>query len=605
MQAPTPQIAEKIPYLPDKPGVYIWKNAKDEVIYVGKALSLKHRVRSYLSGSSKDLKTQQLVAHIAALDYIITNSEAEAFLLEANLIKQYQPKYNVMLKDDKQYPYVKISLNEPFPRVFVTRELIKDGGKYFGPYTDVRSLRRTLRSFEWLFPIRDCKRKIPIGAVVFKKACINYQLGKCTAPCIGKISQGQYMLIVNKLLRFFEGKYDEVLDEYRDEMNHLSEELRFEEAAKIRDRILAIQKIQKRQSVMYADKRNLDIIGFYQEENDAICLVLKMQEGAIVNQENYPMKNLALENRSSILGAFLKLYYSQAEQIPNKILLPFEPEDYEALNSWLNGKLSLPQRGDKSKLLAMAKRNAFHIVEEKKLAHMRKANRTIFPIQELKEALGFDKLPRKIVCMDISTIQGTDTVSSAVYFENGKAKKKYYRHFIIRDIQTQNDFAALQETLGRFLHEIDKEPEMKPDLFIIDGGKGQLSATNEILKNSDYRDIRIVSLAKRAEEIFLPQRCESVILSRSSSALRMVTRIRDEAHHFAISFHRKRRSKRTLISELEDIPGIGENTKFILLKELGSVENIRNANIETLQTIKGIGEISAKNIYEFFHKEQK
>jgi excinuclease ABC subunit C len=605
MQAPTPQIAEKIPYLPDKPGVYIWKNAKDEVIYVGKALSLKHRVRSYLSGSSKDLKTQQLVAHIAALDYIITNSEAEAFLLEANLIKQYQPKYNVMLKDDKQYPYVKITLNEPFPRVFVTRELIKDGGKYFGPYTDVRSLRRTLRSFEWLFPIRDCKRKIPIGAVVFKKACINYQLGKCTAPCTGKISQGQYMQIVNKLLRFFEGKYDEVLDEYRDEMNLLSEELRFEEAAKIRDRILAIQKIQKRQSVMYADKRNLDIIGFYQEENDAICLVLKMQEGAIVNQENYPMKNLALENRSSILGAFLKLYYSQAEQIPNEILLPFEPEDYEALNSWLNGKLSLPQRGDKSKLLAMAKRNAFHIVEEKKLAHMRKANRTIFPIQELKEALGFDKLPRKIVCMDISTIQGTDTVSSAVYFENGKAKKKYYRHFIIRDIQTQNDFAALQETLGRFLHEIDKEPEMKPDLFIIDGGKGQLSATNEILKNSDYRDIRIVSLAKRAEEIFLPQRSESVILSRSSSALRMVTRIRDEAHHFAISFHRKRRSKRTLISELEDIPGIGENTKFILLKELGSVENIRNANIETLQTIKGIGEISAKNIYEFFHKEQK
>jgi excinuclease ABC subunit C len=605
MQAPTPQIAEKIPYLPDKPGVYIWKNAKDEVIYVGKALSLKHRVRSYLSGSSKDLKTQQLVAHIAALDYIITNSEAEAFLLEANLIKQYQPKYNMMLKDDKQYPYVKITLNEPFPRVFVTRELIKDGGKYFGPYTDVRSLRRTLRSFEWLFPIRDCKRKIPIGAVVFKKACINYQLGKCTAPCTGKISQGQYMQIVNKLLRFFEGKYDEVLDEYRDEMNLLSEELRFEEAAKIRDRILAIQKIQKRQSVMYADKRNLDIIGFYQEENDAICLVLKMQEGAIVNQENYPMKNLALENRSSILGAFLKLYYSQAEQIPNEILLPFEPEDYEALNSWLNGKLSLPQRGDKSKLLAMAKRNAFHIVEEKKLAHMRKANRTIFPIQELKEALGFDKLPRKIVCMDISTIQGTDTVSSAVYFENGKAKKKYYRHFIIRDIQTQNDFAALQETLGRFLHEIDKEPEMKPDLFIIDGGKGQLSATNEILKNSDYRDIRIVSLAKRAEEIFLPQRSESVILSRSSSALRMVTRIRDEAHHFAISFHRKRRSKRTLISELEDIPGIGENTKFILLKELGSVENIRNANIETLQTIKGIGEISAKNIYEFFHKEQK
>jgi excinuclease ABC subunit C len=605
MQAPTPQIAGKLPYLPDKPGVYLWKNSKDEVIYVGKALSLKSRIKSYLSSSQKDPKTEQLVAHVAALEYIITSSEAEAFLLEANMIKRFQPKYNVLLKDDKRYPYVKVTLNEPFPRIFVSRDVVKDGSRYFGPYTDVRALRRTLRNFEWLFPIRDCTRKIPIGAVVFKKACINYQLGKCTAPCIGKISQGQYMQIVNKLIRFFEGKYDEVLEEYREEMNILSDALRYEEAAKIRDRIIAIQKIQKRQSVMYADRRNIDIIGFYQEEQDAICLVLRMQEGAIINQENYPLKNLALESRESILGSFLKLYYSQKEELPQEILLPFEPTDYPALAQWLNGKTSLPQRGDKSKLLAMAKRNAFHIIEEKKLAHMRKASRTIFPIQELKEALGFDKLPRKIVCMDISTIQGTDTVSSAVYFENGKTKKKYYRHFIIRSIDTQNDFAALQETLSRFLLEIDKDPEMKPDLFIIDGGKGQLSGTHEILNNSNYRDIRIVSLAKRAEEIFLPGNSESVILARSSSALRLVTRIRDEAHRFAISFHRSRRSKRTLISELEAIPGIGESTKFILLKELGSVDSIRSADLNSLMSIKGIGAKTAQSIYDFFHKEQE
>ncbi|MCB5256173.1 MAG: excinuclease ABC subunit UvrC [Candidatus Cloacimonadaceae bacterium] len=603
MQAPTPQIAEKLPYLPDKPGVYLWKNADNEVIYVGKALSLKHRVKSYLSSGAKDPKTEQLVKHIAALDYIITASENEAFLLEANMIKRFQPKYNVMLKDDKRYPYVKITLNEAFPRVFVSRDLVKDGSRYFGPYTDVRSLRRTLRSFEWLFPIRDCKRNIPIGAVVFKKACINYQLGKCSAPCIGKISQGQYMQIVDKVIRFFEGKYEAVLDDYRQEMNALSEELRYEEAARIRDRILAIQKIQKRQSVVYADHRDIDIIGFYQEENDAICLVLRMQEGAIVNQENYPMKNIALESRESILTSFLKLYYAQKEELPQEILLPFEPLEYEALSQWLKGLLSLPQRGDKAKLLAMAKRNAFSLIEEKKLAHMRKANRTIFPIQELKETLGFDKLPRKIVCMDISTIQGTDTVSSAVYFENGKAKKKYYRHFIIRDIQTQNDFAALQETLTRFLTEIDKDPDMKPDLFIIDGGKGQLSATNEVLCNSAYADVRIVSLAKRAEEIFLPGNSESVILARSSSALRLITRIRDEAHRFAISFHRSRRRKRTLKSELEEIPGIGENTKFILLKELGSVESIKDANIDTLTNIKGIGEKTALSIYNYFHKE--
>ncbi len=604
MQAPTPQIESKLAFLPDRPGVYLWKNAKDDVIYVGKAMSLKHRVPSYLSASVKDPKTQQLVAHIAALDYIITSSEAEAFLLEASLIKRHQPKYNVSLRDDKSYPFVKITLNEPFPRIFITRDVVKDGGRYFGPYTDVKSLRRTLRDFEWLFPIRDCKRNIPIGKVIFDKACINYQLGKCTAPCIGKISQGQYMVIVNKLIRFFEGKYDELLQEYQEEMNQLSAELHFEEAAKIRDRIIAIQRIQTRQIVFFADRRNIDIIGLYQEEKDAVAVVIRMLEGSIINQENYPLKNISLDSQESILASFLKLYYSQKEELPQEILLPFAPDDYDAINQWLQNKLVLPQRGEKSKLIAMAKRNAFHLVEERKLAHLRKANRTIYPIQELKEALALSKLPRRIVCMDISTIQGTDTVSSAVFFINGKPKKKFYRHFIIRDIETQNDYAALQETLRRFMDEIDKDQDMKPDLFIIDGGKGQLSATNEILQDSPYRDISIVSLAKRAEEIFLPGRSESVILARSSSALRLVTSIRDEAHRFAINFHRKRRSKRTLTSELEEIPGIGEQTKFLLLKALGSVENVRSAELETLTSIKGIGPKTAQNIHDFFHKEQ-
>jgi excinuclease ABC subunit C len=603
MEAPTPQIEKKLAFLPDSPGVYLWKNSEDEVIYVGKALSLKHRIKSYLSAGTKDIKTEHLVANIAGLEYIITASEAEAFLLEASMIKRHQPKYNVLLKDDKRYPFVKVSLNEPFPRIFVTREVKQDGARYFGPYTDVRALRRTLRNFEWLFPIRDCKRKIPIGKVVFEKACINYQLGKCTAPCIGMISQGLYMQIVNKLIRFFEGKYEEVLNEYIAEMNELSAAMRFEEAAKIRDRIIEIQKIQKRQSVFYADKRNIDIVGFYQEEKDAVALILKMQEGAIINQENYPLKNLNHESRDSILASFLKLYYAQRDDLPQEILLPFAPQDFDAINGWLKNRLILPQRGEKTKLIAMAKRNAFHLVEAKKLAHLRKANRTIYPIQELKEILGFDKLPRKIVCMDISTIQGTDTVSSAVYFENGKSKKKYYRHFIIRESETQNDFAALQETLKRFLAELDKDPQMKPDLFIIDGGKGQLSATNEILRASKYSEIKIISLAKRAEEIFLPGKSESVILARSSSALRLITGIRDEAHRFAITFHRKRRSKRTLNSELEEIPGIGEQSKFILLKELGSVDRVREADIDSLTKIKGIGVKTAQTIYNHFHKE--
>ncbi len=604
MEPPTQKIAQKAAFLPDNPGVYLWKDKDDEVIYVGKALNLRNRIKSYLSSTAKDPKTEQLVSHIADLDYIITNSEAEAFLLEATLIKRYQPKYNVLLKDDKRYPFVKITLAEPFPRILVSRDLVKDGSRYFGPYTDVKSLRRTLRTFEWLFPIRTCSRNIPADKIKYKQACINYQLGKCPAPCIGKIDTAGYAEIVQRLIRFFDGRYEEVVNEYRSEMNRCAGELKFEEAARLRDRIVAIERIQKRQSVFYADRRNIDIIGFYQEDNEAICLVLRMQEGAIINQENYPLKNLVHESRESILASFLKLYYASREELPQEILIPHAPEDHEALSTWLKGRLVLPQRGEKTKLLAMAKRNAFHLIEEKKLAHLRKANRTIFPIQELKECLNLPSLPRKIVCMDISTIQGTDTVSSAVFFANGKPKKKYYRHFIIRSIDTQNDFAALQETLTRFLNEIDKEPDMRPDLFIIDGGKGQLSSTNEILKASIYHDISIISLAKRAEEIFLPGSTESIILPRSSSALRLITNIRDEAHRFAINFHRSRRSKRTLISELEDISGVGEQSKFLLLKTLGSVESIRKASIEDLMNIKGIGAKIAQTIYDYFKEHQ-
>ncbi len=585
--------------MPEQPGVYLWKNAKEEVIYVGKALNLKNRIKSYLVPTGKDHKTEQLVKNIADLEYIITNSEIDAFLLEATLIRKYRPKYNIMLKDDKRYPFVKVTINEPFPRVFVSRDPQKDGAKYFGPYTDVRSLRRTLRSFEWIFPLRSCNRNIPKQK--YKQPCINYQLGKCPAPCVGYITQSDYGIIVQRLLRFFGGRYEEILGEFRTEMQLASAALRFEEAAKLRDRIIAIERIQKRQSVMLTERKNLDIIGFYQEDKQAVCLILKMKDGAIVHQENYPLTNLEDEPREQILSAFIQLYYTNIEDYPDEILLPLEPYDYQNLNQWLGNRLQVPQRGEKTKLLAMAKRNAFNLVEEAKLAHLRKANRTIFPIQELKDHLALPRLPRKIVCMDISTIQGSDTVSSAVYFENGKSKKKYYRHFIIRSIDTQNDFAAMQETLGRFLNEIEKDKEMIPDLIVIDGGKGQLSASEKILAASEYSAISLISLAKRAEEVYLPQADQSIILPRSSAALRLLIRIRDEAHRFAINFHRKRRSKRTLESELESIPGIGEQTMFLLLKDLGSIEDIAIASVEDLCSIKGIGERTAQTIYQHFH----
>ncbi|HNZ06492.1 MAG TPA: excinuclease ABC subunit UvrC, partial [Candidatus Cloacimonadota bacterium] len=600
MEKTSPQIEKKVAFLPEQPGIYIWKNAAGEVIYVGKALSLKNRIKSYLTGSH-DIKTEQLVKHIADLDYIITNSENEAFLLEATLIKRYRPKYNINLKDDKRYPFVKVTLQDPFPKIMVTRELLKDGAKYFGPFTDGRSLRSTLRDLEWIFTLRTCSRTIPAEGVRFTKACINYQLGKCPAPCIGRIDVAGYGKIVKRVLAFFGGRYQEVADEIRAEMLSLSEELKFEQAAKARDRLLAIERIQKRQTVFYTDGRNADIIGCYLEENTAFCVVMRMQNGAIVNQESYPMANVEHSDEAQVLAAFLKLYYTDHEELPQEIMLPTQPADYEELNIWLKGKLLLPQRGERSRLLAMAKRNAFHLVEERKLAHLRKSSRTVYPIQELKERLELPKLPRKMVCMDISTIQGSDTVSSAVFFENGKPKKKLYRHFIIRSIDTQNDFAALQETFTRFLTEIDKEPDMKPDLFVIDGGKGQLSSCQSILAVSQYPDIPIISLAKRAEEVYVPKASDSIILPRSSSALRLLTSIRDEAHRFAITFHRSRRSRRTLVSELEAIKGVGEKTKFLLLKELGSVANIAEASVETMISVKGVGAKTAQVVYDYFH----
>lgn len=598
------KIADKIKLLPDQAGIYIWKDKDSEIIYVGKAKNLSHRIKSYLVDTVKDIKTTQLVRHIDDLDFIITNSENEAFLLEANLIKQHRPKYNINLKDDKRYPFIKITLNEPFPRVLVTRELLRDGGRYFGPYTDTRSLRKTLRVLEWIFPLRSCKRNIPIGKIVFSRACINYQMGKCPAPCIGRITQHDYLHIIRTMTDFFSGRYQEIMDEFRRTMLNASDIDEFELAALWRDRILEMEKIQKRQSVFYPDNRNIDIIGFYQEVSIVFTVVLRMVNGKIINQENYPLSQVEDSDKEEILAAFLKLYYSNKDELPEEILLPHEPAEFDELNSWLENKLSLPQRGEKSKLIAMAKKNAFQLVEERKLFHLKKANRTILPIQEMKEKLNLPKLPRKIVCMDISTIQGTDTVSSAVFFENGKPRKKNYRHFIIRSIDTQNDFAAMAETMTRFLDEADKYPEMFPDLIIIDGGKGQLSSALQIVKAAK-KEIPVISLAKRLEEVFIPELSDSIMLPKSSMSLRFITAIRDEAHRFAINFHRLRRSKRTLISELEDIEGVGEKTKFLLLKELGSVDAIKNSTLEELTAIKGVGESTAQKIIEYFHPDSQ
>ncbi len=590
----SPELEKKLELLPDNPGVYLWKDKDNEVIYVGKAKNLKNRVRSYLQ-VHKDRKTKQLQKHIYDLDYIVVSSESNALILEATMIRKFSPRYNVMLKDDKRYPFIKIT-NDPYPKIEKTRSLIKDGSTYYGPYSRFPDIRRILSLLEWIFPLRNCNRKIPKNEVLYDKACINYQLKKCLAPCIGKISHEDYMKLVKNVKDFLQGKHYSLMNTLKEDMQKAAEDLKFELAAELRDKIKVLEKFSEKQNMFFSDLKNRDIIAVYREENIAAVVVLKMVEGRVNNKELYPLKNVEDETDGALLAYFITDYYSQKEDLPDDIIVSTEPEDIESLNDWLKNRIKVPQKGEKNNLVVVARKNAFMYVEDKKLQGIRNKNRTIFSVQELKDILKLDRLPRRMVCMDISTIQGEDTVSSAVFFANGKPLKRNYRHFIIKSVSGQDDFASMAETITRFLNNCRENADLTPDLIVIDGGKGQLNAANEILQ--DYADLNImlISLAKRVEEVYIPGHEDSIILPKTSSALKLLTHIRDESHRFAITFHRKRRSSRTLVSKLDAINGVSEKLKFALLKEFGSVEMIRQASLEDLMRIKGIGDSSARNI---------
>ena len=595
------KIRDKLLLLPDKPGVYLMKNSNDKIIYIGKSKNLKNRVRSYFSGKPSNNKTAELIKRIAFFDYIITTSEEQALLLEADLIYKHQPRYNILLKDDKRYPFIKITTKDDFPRIFVTREIIKDGSKYFGPYTDARAVRKTLRMMEWIFPMKTCTRNTAIGSEPFMRACMNFQMGKCPAPCIKNISKEEYKKTVKNAISFLNGKNQNVVDNLIVEMKQLSDEMKFEDAATTRDKISTIQKMSNRKTLFYNDEKNRDVIAVYKENKNAAVSVMKILSGKLLNKEIYALDNVEDDDEASLLNAFLIQYYSKKlDNLPFQILLQQEIDEQEVLNRWLKNRLHVPKRGENRVLMTIAKENAFNFVEEQKLRHLRKSDRTVFPVTELKEKLKLNKLPRKMVCIDISTIQGSDTVSSLVYFENGKPKKKNYRLFKMKTVIGQDDFASMAETMRRYFTDISSED--KPDLIVIDGGKGQLSSAFPILEETRNEDVEMISLAKRMEEVYLPGKEDSIMLPRNSSALRLLIHIRDEAHRTAVGFHRKRRSNRTLTSELDNIQGIGQNLKFMLLKEFGSVENIRKANITSLCRIKGVGIKTSKNIIDILNK---
>jgi excinuclease ABC subunit C len=609
-------LKDKISIFPEQPGVYLMRDSTGKVIYVGKAINLKKRVKSYFSGTIVDNKTIYLVKQIADIDYIITNDESEAFIAEAAIIKKHQPHYNILLKDSKSYPFIKITTTEAFPRVEITRDIKKDGNQYYGPYTNVIYMKKLLEHLEWFFPHRSCSRTICETKNLYARACLNLQMGKCPGPCMGKITRADYMKNIHKIVKHLLGKSDDLLKDMKREMQELSDDLQYEKAAQLRDKILRLTAIYKKSKVYFEDFQDRDVIACYREDNQIAVAVLKLKSGKISGKEVYSFKNITSDSTESVLRAFLLQYYLsqddiviKTENLPHQILLQIEPEDFCALNTLFYKKLVVPQRGEYVRLIEMARKNAFDFVESIKLSHLKKASRSIVSIQEIKNHLNLRHLPRKMVCIDISTIQGSETVSSLVFFENGKPVKKHYRHFIIQTVDGQDDYASIAETMDRYLKNLVRENGwVSPDLIIIDGGKGQLSSAMSILQtyqeaNETLRSIEIISLAKRIEEVFVPiltnnarPRYESIIIPKTSPALKVMTHIRDEAHRFAITHHRKRRDARTLSSALDSVKGLGEEKKFLLLKHFGSVENIQKANLVELLKVNGIGEKLAVEI---------
>jgi len=586
-----PVVQEKLKLIPHNPGVYLMKSTKGTIIYVGKAKNLKKRVSSYFSRNNFDHpRTEVLVSRIANLDYIVTRSELDALILEDTLIKKHRPKFNVSLKDDKRYPYLKITMKDAFPRVVVTRSIERDGAKYFGPYTEAHSVRNTLILLEKIFKLRTCNKYIPKvikGEKDAGRACLNFQINKCDAPCIGNISFEEYRERIKQVVLFLKGKTDDIISQLRSQMEKAALNQQFEKASQYRDQILEINHVAKKQIMSNQSLSDADVIGIGRWESECCSVILKIRDGKLIKKEHYFLENTEQEKLSLILLRFITHYYNYREDIPPILMIQREPEDSLLLEELLKTKIHVPQRGDKKKLLDMAKHNAFLLVEEKKLAHIKSSHRTVFAVKELKEKLHLAHLPRKIAAFDVSNLFGKDAVASMVFFDNGKPKKSQYRRFKIKMVPGIDDYKMMNEAVSRYLTHLEDENVDKPDIILIDGGKGQLSAAEQALKNSNY-SVLLFSLAKRLEEIFEPARKEPIIIPKTSYALKLLQQIRDEAHRFAITYHKNIRDKKTHYSELDGIDGIGEKRKMLLLSYFGSVQKIRDATIEELSLIPGI-----------------
>lgn len=590
------KVAQKLPHLPEDPGVYLWKGADGTVLYVGKAKRLRSRVRSYFASDHPfSVKTQHLVRQIADVETIVVPTEAHALILEANLIKEYRPKFNIALRDDKSYPYIKVTVNEPYPRVYVTRRLENDGAKYFGPYTDVGPMRHALNVVKRIFTVRSCNYDMP--REMPERPCLDFFIKRCKAPCILAQSQQEYAAMIDEVLLFLNGRSEEVVRRVRERMELAAGELDFERAAELRDALHHLQKMEEPTVVLRVEGGDHDVIGYARDGDDGVVAMLRIRGGKLLAREHRFLENIEGEDDGDVLRVFLAGNYVGMPDRAGDLLVPFDFPDRELLDESLGGgSVQVPQRGSKRELVELAEQNARHLLEEFKLSCAESDVRAGNPVYDLARELALQKLPRSMVCFDISTTQGTDTVGSCVFFENGRAKRAEYRKFKVKTVVGTDDFASMREVVSRYFARRTADEKPLPDLVVIDGGKGQLSAAHEAMESLGLGDRPLISLAKREEEIFMWGRSEPIKLSRRSGALRMLQQIRDEAHRFAVTFNRKRRSMRTVTSELLSIPGVGDVKRRQLIQQFGSVKGVRAASVEEIAAVAGFTRASAEKL---------
>lgn len=611
-------IEEELKKLPGKPGVYIMHGEKDEIIYVGKAVSLKNRVRQYFQSSrNKGAKIEQMVTHITRFEYIVTDSELEALVLECNLIKEHRPKYNTMLKDDKTYPFIKVTVNEPYPRVLFSRTMKKDKAKYFGPYTSSTAVKDVIELVRKIYMVRSCNRNLPRDCGK-DRPCLYYHMKQCTAPCQGNVSEEAYKQNIGQVLHFLNGNYKETIDQLTEKMMAASEEMRFEDAAGYRDLINSIRRIGERQKITTYGEEDRDIIAVAMDESedlreqDAVVQVFFMRGGRLIGRDHFFLRVAGGDTKAQVLSSFLKQFYAGTPFIPAEIMMQTEIEDGEIIEDWLTARrkqrvhIRVPKKGTKEKLVELAKENAWMVLSKDRERIKREEGRTIGAVKEIEDWLGLKDIVR-MEAYDISNISGFESVGSMVVYEKGKPKRSDYRKFKIKWVQGPNDYASMEEVLTRrFTHESKGEYDsfsILPDLILMDGGRGQVNIARKVLGELGI-DIPVCGMVKddnhRTRGVYFNN--VEIPIDTSGEGFHLVTRIQDEAHRFAIEYHRSLRSKEQVHSVLDDIPGIGETRRKALMRRFRSVENIRDASVEELSQTESMNVQSAEAVYQFFHR---